>query len=216
MGGFGDDDDDFSNFGRRPGTSRSFSGMNGTPRRREQPPEITVVEKPLAVTLEEVFNGSNKKLALSRKKFDDRTGKQTLEKVILDVPIKKGLKVGSKIKYSKIGDQIEGGQQDMHFILEHKPHPVFKRDGDDLLLKVDIDIKEALTGWSRTIQTIDQKQLSVRAGGPTGPEYTQIFPGQGMPKSKTPDQRGDLIIGVNIKFPKSLTPDQKTKLKEIL
>ena len=37
-----------------------------------------------------------------------------------------------------------------------------------------------------------------------------------MPKSKTPNQRGDFVVGVNIKFPTSLTADQKAKIKEIL
>jgi DnaJ family protein B protein 4 len=37
-----------------------------------------------------------------------------------------------------------------------------------------------------------------------------------MPKSKTPEKRGDFIVGVKIKFPTSLTADQKKKLKEIL
>jgi len=37
-----------------------------------------------------------------------------------------------------------------------------------------------------------------------------------MPKSKKPEERGDFIVGVNIKFPTTLTQDQKNKLKEIL
>lgn len=217
MGGMGDDDEDIFSSGMfgggaRPGAGRSFSSMNGTPQKKE----VSIVEKPLPVSLEEVFKGTTKKMAVSRKKFDNNTMKQTTEKIVLEVPIKKGLKAGSKIKFSGVGDQIEGGTQDIHFIVADKPHPVFKRDGEDLLMKVDLDVKEALTGWTKTIKTIDEKQLNVRAGGPTGPEYTQIFPGQGMPKSKAPDQRGDLIVGVNIKFPKSLSADQKQKIKEIL
>jgi DnaJ homolog subfamily B member 4 len=37
-----------------------------------------------------------------------------------------------------------------------------------------------------------------------------------MPKPKKPTERGDFLVGVNIKFPTTLTADQKTKLKEIL
>ena len=37
-----------------------------------------------------------------------------------------------------------------------------------------------------------------------------------MPKSKKPNERGDFVIGVKIKFPTSLTAEQKNKLKEIL
>jgi DnaJ family protein B protein 4 len=37
-----------------------------------------------------------------------------------------------------------------------------------------------------------------------------------MPKSKKPSERGDFVVGVNIKFPTSLTAEQKAKLREIL
>jgi DnaJ family protein B protein 4 len=37
-----------------------------------------------------------------------------------------------------------------------------------------------------------------------------------MPKSKKPNERGDFVIGVRIKFPKSLTAQQKDQLKQIL
>jgi DnaJ family protein B protein 4 len=37
-----------------------------------------------------------------------------------------------------------------------------------------------------------------------------------MPKSKKPDERGDFIVGVKIKFPTSLTAQQKETLKTIL
>jgi len=81
---------------------------------------------------------------------------------------------------------------------------------------VDLDLKEALTGWKRTVQTIDGKQINVSSGGPTSPTWVERYPGLGMPKSKKPSERGDFVVGVNIKFPTSLTAAQKEKLKEIL
>lgn len=218
MGG-GEDDDLFGAFGGggfgRPGrTSRTTSGFGG--RRREPEVETTVVEKPLPVSLEDLFNGTTKKLKVQRKTFDPQTGKQSVEDKILSVPIKPGLKAGSKIKFANMGDQVEGGVQDLHFIVKEKDHTLFKREGDDLRHTVEIDLKEALTGWKRTVSTIDGKQVSVSSSGPTPPTFTEKFPQLGMPKSRTPEQRGDFIVGVKIKFPTSLTADQKKKLKEIL
>ena len=97
-----------------------------------------------------------------------------------------------------------------------KPHPIFTRDGDDLRASVDLDLKEALTGWRRQIATIDSKQVPLSGGGPTQPGSEERFPGLGMPRSKKPGERGDLIVRLNVKFPKTLTPTQKAKLKEIL
>ena len=226
MGGGADDDDIFAAFGGggpggfssygggRPAGSRS--GSSPYMRRREPEVETTVVEKPLPVSLEDLFNGTTKKLKVQRKSYDQQTGKQNVEDKILSVPIKKGLKAGSKIKYPDMGDQVEGGTQDLHFIVKEKPHPLFTRDGDDIKHTVEIDLKEALTGWKRTVQTIDGKQLTVSSGGPTQPTFEEKYPGLGMPKSKQPTLRGDFIVGVKIKYPTSLTADQKKKLKEIL
>ena len=73
-----------------------------------------------------------------------------------------------------------------------------------------------MTGWSRTVETIDEKKLAVRSSGPTPPTWTERFPGLGMPKSKSPKERGDFIVGVDIKFPSRLTQQQKDELKKIL
>lgn len=97
-----------------------------------------------------------------------------------------------------------------------KEHPLFKRDGDNITHNVSIDLKEALTGWRRNIQTIDGKQIQVSSAGPTAPTWKETYPGLGMPKSKKPGERGDFLVGVNIKFPTSLTAQQKERLKEIL
>lgn len=93
---------------------------------------------------------------------------------------------------------------------------MFTRDGDDIILKVDLELKEALTGWQRTVTTIDGKQLNIERGGPTQPGSQDSYPNLGMPLSKKPEQRGNFIVTYNVKFPMTLTPDQKRKLKEIL
>lgn len=55
-----------------------------------------------------------------------------------------------------------------------------------------------MLGWSRQISTIDSKQLNVSHGGPTAPTWQESFPGQGMPISKNPTERGNLIVKVNV------------------
>ncbi|KAI9807300.1 MAG: hypothetical protein M1833_000043 [Piccolia ochrophora] len=219
----GDDDDLFASFGGMGGGgggrsrgrfgSASYGQSNG--RARAPTPEVTTLEKPLPVTLEELFKGANKRMKIKRKTFDE-TGKRTMSDKILEMYIKPGLKPGSKIKFKGVGDQEEGGTQDLHFIIQEKEHPLYKRVDDDLIHTVDIDLKEALTGWQRVVATIDNKQLPLHFSGPTPPSFKERFPGLGMPNSKKPSERGDFVINVNIKFPTSLTPAQKTKLKEIL
>ena len=220
-GAFGGDDDLFDLLGGGIGGGRSRRnggrGFGGSPRGQPRPqtPEVSVVEKDLPVSLEDIYKGTKKKMKINRKKFDAR-GQMTKEEKILEMDIKPGLKAGSKIKFAGVGDETDGGSQDLHFIVSEKPHPTFRREGDNLRTTVELDLKEALTGWERKVATIDGKQLPVRGGGPTQPGTVQTFPGHGMPISKKPGQKGDLLLEIKVKFPTSLTAAQKTKIKEAL
>ncbi|KAK1983472.1 hypothetical protein LZ30DRAFT_653657 [Colletotrichum cereale] len=219
-GGMDDFADIFTTFGgggaqRGGGRSQRMRSGFGDVRPRESTPEVTTVERPLPLTLEELFRGVTKKMKIKRKTFDE-SGKRMTTDTVLEVPIKPGLKKGSKIKFKGVGDQEEGGQQDLHFIVEEKPHPLFVREDNDLIHTVDLDLKEALTGWKRTVTTIDGKQLNLDKNGPTQPGSTDRYPGLGMPISKKPGTRGDFIIKYNVKFPTTLTAAQKEKLREIL
>lgn len=81
---------------------------------------------------------------------------------------------------------------------------------------MELTLKEALTGWKRTVTTIDGKQLTVEKSGPTNPGSTDVYPGLGMPISKKAGDRGNFIVKYNVKFPTTLTAQQKAQLKEIL
>jgi DnaJ family protein B protein 4 len=132
-GGGNVDEDDFffpnasfntGSGGPRSGRARARSGFAEQPRNREPTPEVTTVERPLALTLEELYNGTTKKMKIKRKTFDE-TGKRVQTDQILEVPIKPGLKKGSKIKFNGVGDQVEGGRQDLHFIVEEVSKAIY-------------------------------------------------------------------------------------------
>ena len=97
-----------------------------------------------------------------------------------------------------------------------KEHASFKRNGDDLETSVDIDLKEALTGWQRIVKTIDERQISVAPATPTPPGYEVRYPELGMPKRQKAGERGDMVVKVNVKFPATLTAAQKSALKDLL
>ena len=123
MGGMGMDEDVASILesmgGGRGG--RSFRGGRGPSgfgqqSHRAPTPEPTVVEKELPLTLEEIFRGTSKKVTTKSKAFDS-SGRRTVQDVTLEANIKPGLRTGSKIKYKGVGDQEEGGRQDVHLIV---------------------------------------------------------------------------------------------------
>jgi DnaJ family protein B protein 4 len=101
------------------GESMRGEGMRAA---RATTPEVTTVERPLPLSLEDLFAGVTKKMKIKRKMFDDE-GRRTTTDTVLEVPIKPGLKKGSKIRFKGVGDQEEGGQQDLVFIVEEVSHP---------------------------------------------------------------------------------------------
>lgn len=118
--GMGDDDDVFAQFtgGGGSGGGRPRFRESGGGRRRARTPEVTTVEKPLPVSLEDLFRGVDKKMKIKRKTYDDGSGKRKLEDKILTMEIRPGYKAGTKIKFKGVGDQEEGGTQDLHFIIQ--------------------------------------------------------------------------------------------------
>ena len=113
--------------GSATGSSRrSMRGSFGENMRgaRQPTPEVTTVERALPLSLEDLFNGVTKKMKIKRKMFDD-SGKRTTTDTVLEVPIKPGLKKGSKIRFKGVGDQEEGGQQDLVFIVEEVSHSIY-------------------------------------------------------------------------------------------
>ncbi|KAK4055056.1 Molecular chaperone (DnaJ super) [Microbotryomycetes sp. JL221] len=216
------------------GSSFSFGSGGGVPggfgmdtdsddgRPAEKPKDII---KPLAISLEDLYKGTTKRLKVTKKR---RAGGE--EASTLEINVKPGWKAGTKIRFSGAGHETAGGAQDMVFVIEEKPHEVFKRQGDDLVIEVDVPLVDAVSGptspATRTVTTLDGRTVrydlpypNARTGGkPLSPGQTIRVAGEGMPISrKGADKRkGDLLVKVNVKFPNNLTAQQVEGLKRIL
>ncbi|KAF9974627.1 hypothetical protein BGZ73_001926 [Actinomortierella ambigua] len=226
-----DDDMSGAGFGSRPGMRSKMGGMGGMPgmggmggmpgmgggARRQQsqtaaedkPPTLT---RKLPVSLDDLAKGVTKRLKVTRKVTD---GSSRPTEKILTVDIKPGWKAGTKIRFPREGDEFPDGQiQDIEFVIEEKEHPLFKRQGDDLVYNLELTLAEALTGFSKTVNTVDGGVLPISSSSRIiEPGQEERFPGKGMPITKKPGQRGELIVKYIIKFPKTLSPRQKEGIK---
>lgn len=141
-----DTDDPFARFGMGAGFPRSFStGMGGmgshssVVKKQQDPPVI----HDLQVTLEEVLSGCTKKMKISRKRLNPDGRTVRAEDKILEVQIKKGWKEGTKITFPKEGDETPRNiPADVVFVLKDKPHPVFKRDGSDIVYTAKVSLRD--------------------------------------------------------------------------
>jgi len=111
----------------------------------------------------------------------------------LKVRIPAGVKDGGQIRLR--GQGIEGGDAVLKIHVED--HPVFRRDGDDLLMNLPVTAGEAHFGAKVGVPTLDgEVSLSVPKGAKSGSKLR--LRGKGVPKS---DGAGDLIVTLMLRLP---------------
>lgn len=145
--------------------------------------------------------------------------KVTRERKILEVSVDKGMEDGQKITFSGEGDQEPGLEPgDIIIVLDEKEHPTFKRNGIDLIMKFQISLNEALTGFKKTIQTLDNRTLVIQTvpGEVVKNGDIKCVYSEGMPTYRNPFEKGRLIIQFTVQFPERLEPAVAEKLEKIL
>ncbi|ESO83027.1 hypothetical protein LOTGIDRAFT_222951 [Lottia gigantea] len=149
-------------------------------------------------------------------------GKKVIkERKILEVHVDKGMRDEQQIRFSGEGDQEPGLEPgDIIIVLDEKPHQVFQRHGHDLKLKMDIDLVEALCGFHRTIDTLDERILIISAlpGEVTKSGDIKCVLNEGMPIYRNPLEKGRLIVTFNVKFPPNnfLAQEKLKQLEKLL
>uniref|UniRef100_A0A8C9GWJ1 DnaJ homolog subfamily B member 4-like n=1 Tax=Piliocolobus tephrosceles TaxID=591936 RepID=A0A8C9GWJ1_9PRIM len=196
-------DDDFSPFS-------TFVNMTS---RKARPTTNTM---PLALTLEELYSGCKKKLKITRKRFMGTKNYEDDNFVTIDV--KAGWKDGTKITFYGEGDQTSPMAQpgDLVFKVKTKAHDRFVRDANHLIYKCPVPLDKALTGFQFIVKSLDNRDITVRVDDIVSPKFRKIIVNEGMPSSKHPNVKGDLIIEFDIIFPKNLTSEKKRILRETL
>ncbi|CAL8265382.1 dnaJ homolog subfamily B member 1a [Gadus morhua] len=200
------------------GFPRPFKSQPGGPRRgrAERKKDPPVVHE-LRVSLEEVFSGCTKKMKISRKRLNPDGFTVRSEDKILTIDIKRGWKEGTKITFPREGD--EGPRNipaDVVFVVKDKPHTVFRREGSDIIYPAKISLKDALCGCTVNAPTLDGRTITVTSRDVVKPGMKKRITGEGLPLSKSPDKRGDMILEFTVKFPDNLGNTTREALSQIL
>lgn len=155
---------------------------------------------PLDVTLEELFCGATRRVAVNRAQL--RRAHHSVSQEHFDVQISKGATDGHRITFAgKANTELGADPGDVCFVLQEKRHAEWKRKGLDLYLERSITLLEALTGYSLVIEHLDGRRLAVRSrpGEIVRPrnvlpdaeaeweryDHTDVFPGQDAGAMKT-------------------------------
>ncbi|XP_037544011.1 dnaJ homolog subfamily B member 13 [Nematolebias whitei] len=175
------------------------------------------IERDLNLSLEDLFHGCTKKIKISRRVMDEDGHTSSIKDKILTIEVKPGWTEGTRIIFSKEGDQGPNCiPADIVLIVRQKSHPLFMRQHNDLIYKTSISLEMALTGFSVDVQTLDGRLLSVPVNDVVHPTYEKMLTGEGMPLSQDPSQRGNLIIAFDVQFPVKLSSKSKHLIKQAL
>ena len=133
------------------------------------------------------------------------------EEVSIIIP--PGIRDGEMVRMTSYGEAISRGTAgDLYIKINVTPHPVFKREGNDLAMNLNLKLSDALLGTKYPIQTLDG---DIEVTIPEGVAMNEILRvrGKGVPVSK--NKRGDLLIKLNIKLPGRLSRKSQELIEEL-
>jgi molecular chaperone DnaJ len=119
------------------------------------------------------------------------------------VTIPQGVREGSKVRVAGKGEPgMNGGKPgDLYLVIHIKPHPLLKREGNNLHMEVPVTVREAMAGGTITIPTIEGAvNLKVPPKSQSGQVLKLNGKGAFHPKTK---QRGDLMVKLVVKVPRT-------------
>ena len=132
----------------------------------------------------------------------------------ITVKVPPGLADGARIRVpgkGHVGRQ-GGDAGDLYITVRVEPHPLFKREGDDLHVVVPIAVHEAALGAKIDVPALEgQARLRVPPGTQSGQRFRLRERGVPSPRD---GRRGDLVVEVRLVLPKLLDERSKELLRE--
>ncbi len=131
------------------------------------------------------------------------------QSVRLEVDIPPGVDDGYRLRIPGQGEPgSDGGPPgDLYVHIRVKRHPFFRRQGQDILLPLSINVAQAALGAEVEVPTLDGEpaRLDIPAGTQEGDEL--VIPGKGVPDRH--GRRGDQRVLIHVEIPRRLTPEQR-------
>jgi molecular chaperone DnaJ len=134
------------------------------------------------------------------------------EAIVVQVP--SGARDGDQLRIGQRGHagRNGGSNGDLFVTIHVQPHPVYRRDGDDLHMTVALGVHEAALGARIDVPTLDGPiGLRIPAGTHAGQRFT--LTDRGMPRPT--GGRGNLYVEVQIVLPSIVDERQKDLIREI-
>lgn len=132
------------------------------------------------------------------------------EEIHIVVPA--GVEDGEMIRMPGRGEAALGSNPgDLYVKLHVKTDPKFSRDGNNLITKLPIKLSDALLGGEYRLASLEGDEMISVAPGISHGEIIRVR-GKGVPHGRS---RGDLLVRVNIEFPKKLSKSARELIEKL-
>jgi molecular chaperone DnaJ len=133
----------------------------------------------------------------------------------LNVTIPPGVEDGTRIRLAGEGEAgLRGAPAgDLYVDVAVKPHPIFRRDGANIYIRVPLRMTQAALGGHVEVPTIDggRARVTIPPGTQTGDQFRLRGKGFSVLRSGA---RGDMYVQVSVETPRNLTPKQRELLEQ--
>lgn len=182
------------------------SSYGSSQRTAQQPVKGSDLSYEISVTLSEILHGAEKTISLRRE--------NTTENVSVKIP--KGIKAGQKLRLTGKGSPSPygGPPGNLFLLIKEQPHPVFTRDGSNLIIEGHIPYSTACLGSELSVKSLEDKELKVKIPAGIQPNSRLRLKSHGLPVGKT-GGRGDLYVKIMVDVPKKLSDEQKELIKKL-
>jgi molecular chaperone DnaJ len=131
----------------------------------------------------------------------------------LDVPVPAGIADGQRLRLSGRGQAAPRGglPGDLFVRVVVRPHPLFEREGDDLVHRLRLPMVQLALGAHVVIETLDGAEDLVV---PAGTQHGQVFrlAGRGVTRLRG-GGRGDVLVVAEVVVPERLSRDEAELLR---
>lgn len=133
----------------------------------------------------------------------------------LRVKIPAGVDEGTRIRLPGEGAPglREGAAGNLYVFISVKPHKIFQRREDDILLELPINIAQAVLGAELEAPTLDGPR-PVRIPAGTQPGKVLRLRGLGVPHLRG-SGRGDMLVTINVQIPTHLNDEQRRLFEKL-
>lgn len=161
------------------------------------------IEQNVDISLREAYEGTRRLVT--------KNGRQ------ITVNIPAGADNGTQVRVPGEGavGVFGGANGDLVLVVQVTEDPQFKREGDNLLVDVEVSALDAMLGGEVRVPTLGGTQITMKIPPGTQGGKKLRLKNKGMPKLNHAGEFGDLVARVVLTIPLHLTPEQKGLVEQL-